>query len=603
MVMTIAAFKQAFLDSAKAKNKKIRWGMPEKRWQTQTELAPVKLALDALESCSIADRPARVLDVRNAMRDVSAKRKTKYAEALALVENGLKQTVVESVPSVAGPPAINKTMSDDGKYAFVTKDGDDEVTLGSELTKTRADFVHNLMGELNRLATSAGVAIDDLPGLVASVLKDTKMGASSDKVSDSVWAQAIAHVRDKVLPGIKKDMDNMVESGLLGDGATLKGIRFTGSDFHKGGKQVLILRFKDGDEEKKVVYKPSNLQVDALLFSGGSVADKLGVSTYNIVPCKTEDVPPADYGYMAFVDTGGGPSDAADVMKIYKSIAGAMAMAYYVGLEDVHHENVLMKKDAVQVIDMEATTGTFNMPSDDKAAMSGGFIDQQWKKAINDGFKMTLDRLINDGKLTELPADDAIEGEMCGEFSRVAARWADQALKTDLEGLENALKGQKTRLVPIPTAALQEIIPIAQANTYKVGEDELPRTHANWILLVDDRTNKEGASEGSTMMANLKGTTSTPLPTVRNLVVSKGAWNALVRGDVPYYVRDLGSSDVFDEEGNKIAVAGMKKVGKNIAEEMAERRNAPPAAALKVFKVQGVAEIRKMNEALRQKLG
>lgn len=605
MVMTIAEFKQAFQLSAKAKNKKIRWGFSEKFWQTQTELASVKVALDRLEAASMADRPARVQDVRNAMAGVSDKRKTKYADALKLVEDGLNTVVVESVETVAGPPAVRKNKTGDGKFAFVMDgDDDEEIELGKELTPTRAAFVHNLMGELNRLSATLGVKIDDLPGLVASVLKDTKMGASSSNVDDSVWGEAIAHVQNVVLPGIKKDLKDMASSGLVGPGAKIEGVRFTGSDFHKGGKQVLILRFNDAGKEKKVVYKPSNLQVDALLFGKDSVADKLGgVDTYNIVPRKTDDVPPADYGYMEFVDTQGGPSNAADVMKVYKSIAGAMAMSYYVGLEDVHHENVLMKKGSVQVIDMEATTGTFLMPPDDKAAMSGGFIDQQWKKAINDGFKATLEKLINDGKLTELPDDGDIEQAMSDEFSRVAGRWADDSLKDDLEELETALKGQKTRIVPMPTDALQGIIPFAQADTYRVAGVDLPRSHANWVRLVDDRTAKEDEAPGSTMMTNLKGVTTTPMDTVRNLVISPGAWKALVRGDVPYFVRDLGSSDVFDEEGNKIAVPGLKKVGKDIAQEMATRRTTSPAAALKLFKVQGVAEVRKMNTSLRQKLG
>jgi hypothetical protein len=47
----------------------------------------------------------------------------------------------------------------------------------------------------------------------------------------------------------------------------------------------------------------------------------------------------------------------------------------------------------------------------------------------------------------------------------------------------------------------------------------------------------------------------------------------------------------------------MKKVGRNIADEMSARRTVPPAAALKVFKAQGVAEIKTMNASLRQKLG
>jgi hypothetical protein len=600
--MTIPQFKQAFITSAERQNPKIRWGAPKKIWQTQTELSGVKTALDNLERARVEDRAQRIQEVRTEMQKVSAKRQNKYAEALTLVEDELKTTVVKIKRTITGPPRVRKKETMEGKYSFATEDDEGgERELGGGLTKTRADFVENLVAELRTLESEIGCKIDDRVGLIESVLKDTKMGANSSSVDQSVWAEAIAHVKETVIPGIKNDMAELSRQGLLGKGAKLKGLRFTGSDFHKGGKQVLILRFADGGGEKKIAYKPSNLQVDALLFGKGSVAEKLGASTYNIVPCKTDDDPPADYGYMEFVDTQGGPTDAQDVMSLYKSVAGAMAMSYYVGLEDVHHENILIKKDAIQVIDMEATTGMFAMPSDDSPE-TGGFIDQQWGDAIHNGLGGALSKLIASGKLTELPDDDAIEKVMCDEFSRVAAAWDDDTLRDDLEELEEALKGQKTRIVPLATRGLQDTIPAAQANTYKAGDEEKPRSLKNWIWLVNKRLAKEGEEPNTTMLSYLKGTTSTPLPTVRNLIVSPGAYKALVRGDVPYYLRDLGSSDIYDEDGNKIDAPGLKKVGRDIATEMAERRTASPAAALKVFKAQGVANVRKLNTDLRRTL-
>lgn len=56
---------------------------------------------------------------------------------------------------------------------------------------------------------------------------------------------------------------------------TLQTIRSTGSDFHKGGKQVLILEFNvltnAGTEQLKIVYKPSDLEADCLL-AGNTLA-------------------------------------------------------------------------------------------------------------------------------------------------------------------------------------------------------------------------------------------------------------------------------------------------------------------------------------------
>ena len=170
--------------------------------------------------------------------------------------------------------------------------------------------------------------------------------------------EAIAHLKNTVLPAIKKDVGRLEQSGLIPQGAALKGIAFTGSDFHKGGKQVLILRFDDHGAEKKVVYKPSSLMVDSLLFGDQGVASKLGdVSTYKIVPALSQENKDLGYGYMEFVETGGSPSNAADVLGIYESLAASMAMSFYVGLDDVHYDNIRYPYELLFCLDNETLPG------------------------------------------------------------------------------------------------------------------------------------------------------------------------------------------------------------------------------------------------------
>jgi Domain of unknown function (DUF4135) len=605
MTKTVAQFKAAFKLGAETKNKKIRWNAPAKFWQSQTSLKDVKKTLDELDGCPDDERKTRLAAVRKAIADLDPKKRAKYDDALKDLEKELDQLVVASEQTLAGPPKVEKFETGGGTFGFRAEDG---TIVAENLKKERVEFAHNVMGRLKQLAATKKVAIDDLGGLLETILKDTKMGASSSDVDGTVWAEAIKHVEDVVLPGIARDMDQLKAAGLVGDGAALKGVRFTGSDFHKGGKQVVILRFQEGGQEKKVVYKPSSLKVDSLLFGKDSVAAKLGnIQTYNIVAAESDDDPPKDlgFGYMEFVDTQGGPTDSADVIGVYKSIAAAMAMSYYVGLEDVHHENVLMKKGSVQVIDMEATTGTFLFPTKN-ADKGGGFIDQQWGKAINDGFKQKLLKSIDEGKLKSLPKLDAIESAMVTEFRAVATNWAKQSLKSDLEDLEKALAKQKTRLVPIATEGLQGLIPIAQDKKYPIKPKEKDANLANWIEFVDQKLIKaeedQAAGESSTFIGNLIGSTSTPAKTVRNLIVSPGAYAALVRGDVPYYVRELGSSKVFDESGAEIAVPGLKKVGQSIAQEMAQRRTTSPDQAVSLFKLQGVALVKAMHKELETRL-
>jgi hypothetical protein len=605
MTKTVAQFKAAFKLGAEAKNKKIRWTVPTKVLQKQTSLAAIKTALDNLQNCADHEREAKLALVRNAIAGLDAKKRTKYDDALKDLEAELDQMVVSAATTIDGPPRVDKVKTGNGQYGYQDENGR---VIAQNLTKTRVDFAANVMARLKGLAATAGVAIDDMGGLLETILKDGKMGAASDDVDASIWKDAMKHVEDVVLPGIARDLGQLEAAGLVANGAALKGVKFTGSDFHKGGKQVLILRFEQAGQEKKVVYKPSSLKVDALLFGAGGVAAKLGdISTYNIVACETNDIPPKDagFGYMEFVDTEGGPTDSTDVLAVYKSIAAAMAMSYYVGMEDVHHENVLLKKGGVQVIDMEATTGTFLMPPPD-ATSGGGFIDQQWGKAINDGFKQSLLKAIDKGTLTSLPPLNAIENAMVVAFGTVATKWGKPAMRNDLQALEAALARQRTRLVPIATSALQGLISFAQADPYPLKPLPKPNSLATWKEYVDSKLAKaetdQAEGENTTFLGDLVANTSTPVRTARDLITSPGAYKALKRGDVPYYVRELGSSNVFDEEGNAIAVPGLKKVGQSIAIEMAARRGTNPAAALQLFKAQGVALVKAMHAELETRL-
>lgn len=63
-------------------------------------------------------------------------------------------------------------------------------------------------------------------------------------------------------------------SAFLPSGATgvqLSSIQTTGNDFHKGGKQVLILTFAHSGGETKVVYKPSAVEIDCRVLGDTAV--------------------------------------------------------------------------------------------------------------------------------------------------------------------------------------------------------------------------------------------------------------------------------------------------------------------------------------------
>jgi hypothetical protein len=570
----IQTFKAAFKTKAGTTNPEIRWGRAGKFWQTQTSLAEIVTKLEALARRTDSATMKGVTDAIDALPRGKA---TKYKDALDELKVELARTFVETHEAA---PGIVKGKTPGGQLGFRTEDGG---SLAEDLSATKGEYIQNVLDELDDVATSTGVAIDGLEKLVKSIASDAKMGADSGDLEGTVWEQAIAHLTTTVLPGIQRDAGTMERSGLLGRGATLAGVEFTGSDFHKGGKQVLILRFDDNGREKKVVYKPSSLMVDSLLFGDDGVASTLGeVSTYNIVPMTTDTRPKQDlgYGYMEFIDTGGAPSGATDVVGVYEGVAANMAMSYYVGLDDVHYENIIVKKGGVQIIDMEATTGVFN----DKGNPNlGGFYDQLWNKAIYEGVRVELIKAIDAGTLTALPGDDEVRRAMVDKFKSVLGKMKSGGKKRALEQLETELARQTTRTVPIATNTFQkDLIPRARkCKNLKEWRDEL-----------DDEN----------LLNEAKGQTSTPLTTIKNLLYTDGVFQALKRGDVPYYTRQLGSDKVADEKGEEIDVPGYKKVGEPIQKAMKQRREDSTDSVLEIFEKQGVKQVMDVQADLRTRL-
>jgi hypothetical protein len=572
----IEAFKLAFRAKADEKFWGPRWEKAKGFFEKQTSLTPIVQALDKLKTTT---NSKNLKAVHTAISGLSKGKASRYEAALNLLKENLKTIMVEE--ESVGEIRLGKL--DDGTLVIRGSNGEE---IASGVDPTKLEYVKNVLTGL----TTAGVNIDGLDKLIKTIVKDPKMGADSGQLAGTIWEQAIAHLKDTVLDGIDTDLDGMKTSGLLPDTAQLKGVEFTGSDFHKGGKQVLILRFEDENgKEKKVVYKPSSLMVDSLLYGNDGVGAKLGdISTYNIVPITTDDDPPKDegYGYMEFIDTGDGATSPEDVAGIFVSVAGNMAMSYYVGLDDVHQENILILTSGVQIIDMEATTGVFS--SAEATATTGGFYDQLWNKALWEGVRPELEKLIVKKQLTELPDELTVANAMVKRFNDVIKNMSKSGNKTDLKKLQTELAKQTTRTVPIATNAFQkDLIPKAKA----YASLDL------WTTMLDDDLLGDGV-----LLNEAKGQTTTPPSTIKNLLYTKGVYNALRRGDVPYYTRDLGSDKVKDELGEEIDVPGYKKVGLPIDQAMEARRTADPAEALKIFKAQALKQLHDILENLKVQL-
>ncbi|MFY0255957.1 DUF4135 domain-containing protein [Chitinophaga sp. 30R24] len=203
--------------------------------------------------------------------------------------------------------------------------------------------------------------------------------------------------------------------------ASLDGIKSTGSDFHKGGQQVLILTMKilmvdtslSTYQYRKMVYKPSDLEADCLL-AGNSTAINavvphfmeaslfeiyntalanykmnnpafkgLPVHTYGILPRNYQSVYHGDfplpireaYGYLEYLDNDlsgttlqvngyypfgssdymifNSQNETAIVQEYYRTAGALTALACTFSIQDLHVENMRVKKYLPYFIDME----------------------------------------------------------------------------------------------------------------------------------------------------------------------------------------------------------------------------------------------------------
>jgi hypothetical protein len=478
----------------------------------------------------------------------------------------------------------------------------------------RANYVQSLAHVL-KAESAAKLDVAAKAKLVEKLDKQTMLGVPP---KPEVWQLAAGNVA-KVKQRVEQDHERLVAAKLITRLHALKNVEFTGADFHKGGQAPFFLTFEhlsDPNATRKLVYKPGDLRVDRALFGRSSAADDEpsaaesldpaggSISQYTIVPMD-DPARGEHYGYMEFVDTSAGPSTAADVKSVYLSIAANAALSFLIGLEDVHYENVLLLKDRVQIIDMEATTGLFKKKA---KPQEGGFLEQVWlgsRGAINgkDGIDKQLARLVEAGTLTGAPPTAGLGDDMRTQFIAVLKTAAGGAFDQPFADAKSSLSSLKSRIVPIPTEGFYRLLQLAEGKTF-----------AEWCAEID------GA--GSKILAKAQEFASDQPPDfLKRLLKSPGTHKALVRGEIPYYNRELSGDRVEDEDGNVIDATGFTKIGKPIGQEMQKRRgelqtegfgdaggDAAPApdplhsSVVGIFDAQIVPAIETLNESLRGQL-
>lgn len=451
--------------------------------------------------------------------------------------------------------ATNFYAVDTGAANFQFYDYANDATLGKVFPSAFKAEAVTILNHVLTAENTNNIEIDKKDELMEKIIHTASLGMSP--IDPAMWGQAIGNIQGKIIPRINAQIGNIRAAGLITANHTLKKIEFTGADFHKNGQMPVFCKFDtDGvvhaPDPCTVVYKPGDLTVDTTLFnSANSLASALDttgtqISTYTLIGGQDNRVGQnnENYTFMEFVKSDL-PTNTADLTGVWASIGANAAMAYLVGLEDMHEENVLLLKNRIQVIDMEATTGLFN-----------SFNAMLWNKAITAGLRPKLLDAARAGTLATGTTQGQCRNAARNAFTATLDKAQGGAFNVAYATHRNALAGSTSRLVPIPTADLYGGIILAR------GRADL-NAWRHWL-----------DNAGDYYVNQCVGQTGSTKAFILRVLKSAGTYNALVRGDVPYYTRDLGSSDIHDEEGNQIDETGCSKVGQAINTEMNARRAA-----------------------------
>jgi type 2 lantibiotic biosynthesis protein LanM len=171
-----------------------------------------------------------------------------------------------------------------------------------------------------------------------------------------VLGRLLAEVTDLWLEGSEEMLRRLADSRThllnvfaIAVDVALESIQLGLSDPHRGGRAVAILRFGEGEETCRVVYKPKDMQVDLVyqqvlqqLNRGSSLPPLRHLS---VVSCQ-------GYGFMEWVEHRLCTSDA-ELATFYTNAGRTMAVLHLLGCTDCHYENLIASGDQLVLIDTE----------------------------------------------------------------------------------------------------------------------------------------------------------------------------------------------------------------------------------------------------------
>jgi hypothetical protein len=161
--------------------------------------------------------------------------------------------------------------------------------------------------------------------------------------------KSIIQTLTKLEETIRENWDKLRDNfGLQG---TLKHIELTGSDFHNGGQQVVIIHSSGG---QKVVYKPRSLAADAALVDSQNslfaLLNSYGAKLQTMKTLAEKD----EAGYAEFVQHQ--PEKTGEEIHDYYYRMGQLAVATkLLGVNDLHYENIMAAGPGPTIVDAETS--------------------------------------------------------------------------------------------------------------------------------------------------------------------------------------------------------------------------------------------------------
>jgi len=154
---------------------------------------------------------------------------------------------------------------------------------------------------------------------------------------------------EEMLRRLAQSRAQLADQFAIAEDAPLEAIQQGLSDPHRGGRAVAILRFGQGDEARRVVYKPKDMQLDRsyqrflLQLNAASILPPLRCLT--VLSCD-------GYGFMEWVEHRCCMGDA-ELARFYANAGRTMAVLHLLGCTDCHFENLIACGEELLLIDTE----------------------------------------------------------------------------------------------------------------------------------------------------------------------------------------------------------------------------------------------------------